>query len=1085
MEVRFADSPGGGNMVKPSSGSHEEDSARDADVTRPGRQAFDRDRRESDETLAGGSFVDDTPVDLTQANLSLSDTDPDQTRAPRDLSDSAFGSGETILSSAEAVTAPGRLAAAHPPTEEPSLSSIRDPERTGAGVDTIVAGGPEEGPLAPGHAFGSRYHIVSVIGVGGMGAVYRAWDKELGVLVALKVIRPEVAADPEAARALERRFKQELLLARQVTHRNVVRIHDLGEVHGIKYITMPFIEGEDLSSVLKREGSLAVSRIMPIARTMVSGLVAAHKAGIVHRDLKPANIMVDKEGEAMVMDFGVARSAGPADDGSTVAEDVPAAMRAAAKSARTVVGSVVGTIDYMAPEQARAQPVDQRADIYAVGLILYDLLLGRKRHEHANSAIAELQERMQNAPQAPRQVNPAVPEALDKIVARCLQPDPAARFQTTEELEAALNRLNDEGRPLPVIRRLTRRMVVGVGVLVVALVVGAFFTAKWLTAPVKPHDPVSVVIADFQNTTNDPTFGQTIGQTVRRALEDARFISAYDRTRIRTTFGVPPPAKFDEVAARQLAVKQGLGVVLAGSIAPSGDGYDITIKAAQTITNQAIATFSDAAAGKDQVLETTTRLVARVRRALGDRTSESAQLFAMRTLSTSSLDVVSHYAAAMDAQSNLKYEDARQHLLKAVGLDPKFGLGYQGLAVTSRNLERPDDADKYIKEALRYLDGMTERERFSVRGFYYRMIGDYQQCAKEYGDLIQRYSADAIARNGRAVCLVKLRNMREAVEEMRQIVQLLPNQQLMRTNLALFMDLAGDFEGAEREIQKVQEPDFRGVLVLAYSQVGRGLMQDAAQTYERLGTMGTMGGSYASAGLADLNLYEGRFSDAIAVLDKGAAADLASKSAGRAAIKLTSIAYAHLMAGRNSAAVGAAEKALANSTSMPVRFLAARIFALAGQIEKARPMAAALSSELPAEPRAFGKIIEGLIALQSGNASGAVTRFTEANGVLDTWFGHFDLARAYLEAGAFLQADSELDRCIARRGETLSLMDEGPTSGHFPLVYYYQGRVREELKTAGFADSYRKYLEIRGSSTEDPRVPEVKKRLGTAVPPSN
>ena len=146
--------------------------------------------------------------------------------------------------------------------------------------------------MAVGQAFGVRYHVIKVLGVGGMGAVYQVWDAELGQGVALKVIRPEAAGDPEAAREMERRFKQELVLARQVTHKNVVRIHDLGEINGIKYITMPYLDGSDLATVLKRDGKLAVPAALSIIRDVVAGLVAAHEAGIVHRDLKPANIML-------------------------------------------------------------------------------------------------------------------------------------------------------------------------------------------------------------------------------------------------------------------------------------------------------------------------------------------------------------------------------------------------------------------------------------------------------------------------------------------------------------------------------------------------------------------------------------------------------------------------------------------------------------------------------------------------------------------------------------------------------------------------------------------------------------------------
>ena len=141
-----------------------------------------------------------------------------------------------------------------------------------------------------------------------MGAVYQALDNELGVAVAIKTVRKELAADPETAQLLERRFKQELLLARKVTHKNIVRVHDIGELDGVKYITMPYLQGEDLATVLKREGKLPVERVLTLARSVISGLAAAHDAGVVHRDLKPANIMVAANGEGLVMDFGVARS---------------------------------------------------------------------------------------------------------------------------------------------------------------------------------------------------------------------------------------------------------------------------------------------------------------------------------------------------------------------------------------------------------------------------------------------------------------------------------------------------------------------------------------------------------------------------------------------------------------------------------------------------------------------------------------------------------------------------------------------------------------------------------------------------------
>ena len=392
----------------------------------------------------------------------------------------------------------------HSPDEPTRVRSADDPP-------TAIASGPsgrgsaDTGPLGIGQAFGPRYHIIRMLGVGGMGAVYQAWDSELGVAVAIKVIRPEVMASPTAAARIESRFKRELLLARQVTHKNVVRIHDLGEIGGIKYITMPYVEGDDLSSILKHDGRLPVPRVLRIARGIVAGLVEAHKAGVVHRDLKPANIMIGADDEAMIMDFGIARStggspAGPMLGAITTVRDL---NRALATPDATVFGSVIGTVEYMAPEQAKGITVDQRADVYALGLILYDMLIGQPRAAKLGNALHELQARMEHAPPPVKSVVAEVPDDVDRLVSRCLEPDPAKRYQTTAELAVDLARLDDAGIPIPEPRRYTPRMIAAGVLFVTVLVTGTW----WLTRtppPVKQHDPVSVVIADFQNNTGDP-----------------------------------------------------------------------------------------------------------------------------------------------------------------------------------------------------------------------------------------------------------------------------------------------------------------------------------------------------------------------------------------------------------------------------------------------------------------------------------------------------------------------------------------------------------------------------------------------------
>jgi eukaryotic-like serine/threonine-protein kinase len=973
------------------------------------------------------------------------------------------------------------LVGGRPQTSDDDQQTIVGAPPGGSDDGATIVGGRSEpsqgdtGPLSVGERFGTRYRITKLLGVGGMGAVYEAWDGELGVSVALKVIRPEIASDSNAARELERRFKRELLLARQVTHPNVVRIHDLGEINGIKYITMPYIEGDDLGTILKTEGRLPVPRALAILRQALSGLVAAHKAGIVHRDLKPANIMVDTEGHALLMDFGIARSIGlPAEEihkGSSHSK--PGSF------GETMVGAVVGTIHYMAPEQAKGQTVDHRADVYAFGLILRDTLVGLNRREGAPTALAELQKRLDAPPVSLKTLDATIPEPLDRIVTRCLAPDPAGRYQTTAELEADLNRLDDQGELIPVKRVLGVPVAVAISLLLVALSSGVWWYLRPPPLPVA-HDPISVVIADLQNNTGDATFDRALEPMLKRALEDASFISAFDRSGITRTLGVRAPDKLDEGAANQIAINQGLGIVLSGSLDRQGNGYAISVKATQAATGRVITNVRARASNKDQVLGVTTKMVTTVRKALGDDTSDSAQLFAMASVSATSLDVARYYAAAREAGADNDHEEARRSLLKAVELDPKFGLGYQALAGASLSLGNVQDAEKYMKEALRFLPSMTERERFTTRGLSDLLTADYQQCVKEYNDMLVRYPADVTALNNLALCLTYLRKWPEALSEMRRLVAIVPKRLMYRTNLALYADYAGDFQAAEREALTIEKPDAKGVLALAFAQLGQGQLTTALETYHKLATVDAFGASLAASGLGDLATFEGRYSDAVSILEQGVAEDLRTENPDRAARKFASLAYIRLLRGQKGPAVEAAEKALANSKAVNIRFLAARTFVEAGQTAKAQPYIAGLASELQAEPQAYAKILEGQISLNHGDARQAIKVLTEANGLFDTWIGHYDLGRAYLAFGALPQADSEFETCIKRRGEALELfLDTQPTYGYLPLVYYYQGRVREELKTEGFAESYRTYLSIREKAGEDRLLPEVRRRAGS------
>jgi tetratricopeptide (TPR) repeat protein len=325
-----------------------------------------------------------------------------------------------------------------------------------------------------------------------------------------------------------------------------------------------------------------------------------------------------------------------------------------------------------------------------------------------------------------------------------------------------------------------------------------------------------------------------------------------------------------------------------------------------------------------------------------------------------------------------------------------------------------------------------------------------------------------------------LRDAPRALAAAQHAVTIVPKGVGPRLNLAFISAFAGDFAGSEREAQAALEinPSVgQAYLVLAESKMGQGQIDKAADNYRKLGTFGGPYASMATAGLADNAAYQGKYAEAARLLTDGAAADEAAKSTDDAARKYVALAETDGMQGNHAAAMAAASKALANSQSAQIQFLAVRAFVDGGDLGKAQKLASSLSSALTTESQAYGKIVEGLISLKKKNANEAVQQITSANNLLDTWIGRFDLGRAYLEAGAFTEADAQFEQCMKRRGEAIELFDDNvPTYAYLPFVYYYQGRAREGMKSDSSADFYKSYLGIRGQSSQDPLVPEIRKR---------
>jgi serine/threonine protein kinase/Tfp pilus assembly protein PilF len=272
--------------------------------------------------------------------------------------------------------------------------------------------------LPRGSIFAERYDVLEELGRGGMGRVYKVFDKRIKEEVALKLLRQDIADDPQ----MVERFSNELKFARKIIHKNIGRMYDLGEAEGILYITMEFVPGEDLKAFIKRAGQLSIGKTIAIVEQVCEGLVEAHKLGVVHRDLKPQNIMIDKSGNARILDFGIARSLN--------AEGI------------TEAGMIVGTPEYMSPEQVGGEDIDQRVDLYALGIILYEMVSGSVPFR-ADSAIAVAMKHKSEKPQAPNTINPQVPDSLNRMIIRCLEKNKNNRFQTAEEILLELKSIKE------------------------------------------------------------------------------------------------------------------------------------------------------------------------------------------------------------------------------------------------------------------------------------------------------------------------------------------------------------------------------------------------------------------------------------------------------------------------------------------------------------------------------------------------------------------------------------------------------------------------------------------------------------------
>jgi len=622
--------------------------------------------------------------------------------------------------------------------------------------------------------FGNRYQVLEKLGEGGMGRVYKALDLELDRTVALKTIRTEKGKGPEALK----RFKQELVLARKITHKNVVRIYDLGEAEGgVKFFTMELVEGQSLRDLLREKKTIPAKEAISFMKQMLSGLAEAHSQGIVHRDLKPQNVMVDADGLLRIMDFGIARSA----DSATL----------------TGSGEMMGTPDYISPEQVKGETANASSDLYSGGIILYELLTGDVPFK-GDTAISKVVARLQVKPAPPRTLNPQIPPYLERIILKLMEVDPDLRYKTAAEVLQDLEREQvDSSVFLRTRKAILRRRGWVAAVLVGSLGLAAWLLAKRPTSEASTTIPVTTIaILPFHNMTGSAELEWMVNGIQEMLITDISQSKALrpvlrDRVeRILHELGKDGQSRFDQQTLQLISEGAGADYGLHGSFVESQGRLRMDLILRQSGTG--VGTPVKIERPSSEIFELVDELTRRVSAELNlDSFGETDR--PLVELSTRSLPALRAYYQARGELQKGGNQSAIPLLKLSIEHDPRFAMAHAGLAETYFHLGDEANALASISTArtLAEESPLPLADRYQIHAIAARIQDDPATAVASYRELSKLFPEDPDILNSLASSLETHGEAGESVTVYRRVLEISPRHGAALLGLGRMMVVSG------------------------------------------------------------------------------------------------------------------------------------------------------------------------------------------------------------------------------------------------------------------------------------------------------